>query len=141
MRFSINGFIVILDILFFNAVPNYLNRRWEERGRHYWYEHSAEGHKLILSDNSTVAEPVESNEKILYQTQTGSMDTEIISEFIQCALSLQHGSPSAALTSRTPVQPQRIFPHLINRAMRRHRWKYMNTRVRMVIKTVPPGIN
>ncbi|MEN9867909.1 MAG: hypothetical protein RL748_3499, partial [Pseudomonadota bacterium] len=30
------------------TIHNYLHRRFEEMGWHYWYEHSAKGHTLIL---------------------------------------------------------------------------------------------
>lgn len=38
---------------------NHLHRRWEARGMHYWYEHRFDGHRLILSDKSMLAEPVD----------------------------------------------------------------------------------
>ena len=31
---------------------NYLHRRWEALGWHYWYEHREDGHTLVLSDNT-----------------------------------------------------------------------------------------
>ncbi|MBI3229917.1 MAG: type VI secretion system tip protein VgrG, partial [Burkholderiales bacterium] len=34
---------------------NYLHRRWEEMGWCYWYEHSMQGHKLVLSDTTPYA--------------------------------------------------------------------------------------
>jgi type VI secretion system secreted protein VgrG len=34
---------------------NYLHRRWEDLGWHYWYEHRADGHILILCNDSTRA--------------------------------------------------------------------------------------
>ncbi len=38
---------------------NYLHRRWEERGWHYWYEHRADGHTLVLCGDSTACEPID----------------------------------------------------------------------------------
>jgi type VI secretion system secreted protein VgrG len=38
---------------------NHLHRRWEALGMHYWYEHRFDGHKLMLSDKSLLAEPVD----------------------------------------------------------------------------------
>ncbi|MBZ2209620.1 type VI secretion system tip protein VgrG [Massilia sp. R798] len=38
---------------------NYLHRRWEARGLHYWYEHRFDGHTLMLSDKSLHAEPID----------------------------------------------------------------------------------
>jgi len=38
---------------------NHLHRRWEALGLHYWYEHKADGHKLMISDNSSLAKPID----------------------------------------------------------------------------------
>lgn len=38
---------------------NHLHRRWEALGLYYWYEHAVDGHKLILSSNSYLAEPID----------------------------------------------------------------------------------
>ncbi len=38
---------------------NHLHRRWEALGLHYWYEHRLDGHKLMISDNSSLAKPID----------------------------------------------------------------------------------
>jgi type VI secretion system secreted protein VgrG len=38
---------------------NYLHRRWEALGWHYWYEHRQDGHTLVLSGNSTACDPID----------------------------------------------------------------------------------
>jgi type VI secretion system secreted protein VgrG len=38
---------------------NHLHRRWEALGLHYWYEHTFDGHKLMISDNSSLAKPID----------------------------------------------------------------------------------
>lgn len=38
---------------------NHLHRRWEDAGLYYWYEHRADGHTLILADNSMQAQPID----------------------------------------------------------------------------------
>lgn len=38
---------------------NHLHRRWEALGLHYWYEHRFDGHTLMLSDSSLLAEPID----------------------------------------------------------------------------------
>ena len=38
---------------------NYLHRRWEEMGWHYWYEHTMGGHKLIISSSSAACDPID----------------------------------------------------------------------------------
>jgi type VI secretion system secreted protein VgrG len=51
---------------------NYLHRRWEEMGWHYWYEHTLKGHTLILSDSSTAARPIDGNRSIAWHHSGGS---------------------------------------------------------------------
>lgn len=60
---------------------NYLNRRWESAGLHSFYEHSAEGHVLIISSNSTRAEPVDGDSDILFHRHAGSTEENSISEW------------------------------------------------------------
>lgn len=38
---------------------NHLHRRWEDAGLHYRYEHKADGHTLILSDDSTQSDTID----------------------------------------------------------------------------------
>ena len=38
---------------------NHLHRRWEALGLHYWYEHEFDGHKLMISDDSAMAKPID----------------------------------------------------------------------------------
>jgi type VI secretion system secreted protein VgrG len=38
---------------------NHLHRRWETLGLHYWFEHRYDGHTLMLSDSSLLAEPID----------------------------------------------------------------------------------
>lgn len=59
---------------------NYLNRRWEAAGWHYAYEHTAKGHKLILSDDSTCAEPID-GVAIALQRHTGAQEENSIREW------------------------------------------------------------
>jgi type VI secretion system secreted protein VgrG len=56
---------------------NYLHRRWEALGWYYWYEHTADGHKLILSDDSTAAPPIDGARKeIPFQREAGSKEDD-----------------------------------------------------------------
>lgn len=59
---------------------NYLSRRWEAAGWHYMYEHTTKGHKLILSDDSTFAEPID-GEQIAFQRHTGSQEENGLHEW------------------------------------------------------------
>ena len=61
---------------------NYLHRRWEERGWYYWYEHTASGHTLVLSDDSSQAKPIDGDSpKIPYQREAGSQEDDAIGDW------------------------------------------------------------
>jgi type VI secretion system secreted protein VgrG len=61
---------------------NYLHRRWEALGWYYWYEHTANGHKLILSDDSTAAAPIDGLHKdIPFQKEGGSQEDDGLGEW------------------------------------------------------------
>jgi type VI secretion system secreted protein VgrG len=60
---------------------NHLHRRWEARGMHYWYEHRADGHTLMLSDNSLLAEPIDADrhydaDVIAFHAASGSAEDD-----------------------------------------------------------------
>lgn len=57
---------------------NYLSRRWEAAGWLYWYEHSAEGHKLVLSDDSTAALAIDGGAEVRFQSHGGSAEEDAI---------------------------------------------------------------
>ena len=61
---------------------NYLHRRWEAAGWYYWYEHRADGHSLILSNDSTQAPAIDGEQPgIPYQDQAGSLDDDAIASW------------------------------------------------------------
>lgn len=55
---------------------NYLHRRWEARGWLYWYEHGADRHKLILSDNSVLAPNIDSSSPVIEFHHDGGSNTD-----------------------------------------------------------------
>lgn len=64
---------------------NHLHRRWETRGLLYWYEHRADGHTLMLSDNSMLAGPIDADrgsdpsrgaDVIAFHAQSGSIEDD-----------------------------------------------------------------
>ena len=60
---------------------NYLHRRWEMRGWHYWYEHRKDGHTLVLSGNSTLCNPIDGeSSNIPWQDDTGPQGDAGISQ-------------------------------------------------------------
>ena len=65
---------------------NHLHRRWEALGMHYWYEHRFDGHKLMLSDKSLLAEPVDATrmddpDVIPFCDENGSREDDGIHEW------------------------------------------------------------
>jgi len=61
---------------------NHLHRRWEALGLHYWYEHRFDGHKLMISDNSFQAEPIDEEAHwISFHDNGGSREDDGIHEW------------------------------------------------------------
>jgi type VI secretion system secreted protein VgrG len=56
---------------------NHLHRRWEALGLHYWYEHRFDGHKLMISDNSFLAEPIDEEAYVIsFHDKGGSREDD-----------------------------------------------------------------
>ncbi len=56
---------------------NHLHRRWEALGLHYWYEHEFGGHRLMLSDYSLLAEPIDEKADVIpFHDQGGSREDD-----------------------------------------------------------------
>ena len=61
---------------------NHLHRRWEALGLHYWYEHRFDGHKLMISDNSFLAEPIDEEAYVIsFHDKGGSREDDGIHEW------------------------------------------------------------
>jgi len=86
---------------------NHLHRRWEALGLHYWYEHRFDGHKLMLSDQSLLAEPIDATSHddvgvILYRNKNGSLEDDGIREW---TASRRLGSGATTLVSTDYKNP------------------------------------
>jgi type VI secretion system secreted protein VgrG len=69
---GLDGDVTMTDACQFDESDyNYLHRRWEAQGWHYWYEHSESGHQLILSADSTQAEAIDGQPQIEWQGKSG----------------------------------------------------------------------
>jgi len=56
---------------------NHLHRRWEALGLHYWFEHRYDGHTLMISDNSFLAEPIDEEAYVLsFHDKGGSREDD-----------------------------------------------------------------
>lgn len=60
---------------------NYLHRRWEAAGWHYWYEHGESGHKLILSDTSPDADVIDGGGEVRFQRHGGATEEDGIGQW------------------------------------------------------------
>jgi len=86
---------------------NHLHRRWEALGLHYWYEHRFDGHKLMLSDKSFLAEPIDATrhideDVIPFHDESGSLEDDGIREW---TASRRLGSGKTTLVSTDYKNP------------------------------------
>jgi type VI secretion system secreted protein VgrG len=57
---------------------NYLSRRWEAAGWYYWYEHNAEGHKLIVSSDSGEAPTIDGGAEVRFHGEGSNTEQDAI---------------------------------------------------------------
>lgn len=56
---------------------NYLSRRWETAGYLYWYEHTRDGHKLVVTDTSADAAQIDGpGAEVRFQSEAGSQEED-----------------------------------------------------------------
>ncbi|WUR14984.1 type VI secretion system Vgr family protein [[Empedobacter] haloabium] len=55
---------------------NYLSRRWEAAGWHYWYEHEADGHRLVIGSDSTYAPPIDGDVEVRFHGAGGAREED-----------------------------------------------------------------
>ena len=57
---------------------NYLSRRWEAAGYLYWYEHGAEGHKLVVCDDSTFVASIDGSSEVRFHRHGGVAEEDAV---------------------------------------------------------------
>ncbi|WP_413457673.1 type VI secretion system Vgr family protein [Herbaspirillum huttiense] len=57
---------------------NYLSRRWEAAGWHYWYEHDATGHTLVVGSDSRQQSAIEGDDCVRFHGEGGSGEDDAI---------------------------------------------------------------
>jgi len=60
---------------------NYLQRRWNAAGLVYWFEHSASGHQLVITDDTMKASPIDGDEEVPFQRHGGAVEEEGIGDW------------------------------------------------------------
>jgi type VI secretion system secreted protein VgrG len=70
---------------------NYLARRWAAAGLCYLFEHDANGHRLVLADDTSLAEPIDGGPDVPFQRHGGATEEDGIGDWSPVR-HLVHGS-------------------------------------------------
>ncbi|MDM7553622.1 type VI secretion system tip protein TssI/VgrG [Xanthomonas fragariae] len=93
---------------------NFLHRWWEVRGWYYGYEHRADGHTLVLCDDSAQARAIDGRSQVRYFTEGGPDDDDAIAEWSPARrLSSTHYSVSS-FDFKNPQRPLTALVPTIN---------------------------
>ena len=101
---------------------NHLHRRWEALGLHYWYEHKFDGHKLMISDDSFQAMPIDEEAYVIpFHDHSGSNEDDGIHTWTAIRrlgsgkttlASFDYKNPRAQRAEAVSLHPQGdIFPY------------------------------
>jgi len=94
---------------------NHLHRRWEALGLHYWYEHNFDGHKLIISDNSTLSKPIDEQAYVIpFHDKGGSREDDGIHQW-SAIRRLGSGKTTLASFDYKNPRVQRVEAPSVNR--------------------------
>ncbi|QJP98928.1 type VI secretion system tip protein VgrG [Herbaspirillum rubrisubalbicans Os34] len=58
---------------------NYLSRRWEAAGWHYFYQHDEQGHTLVIASDSTRVQPIDAGPELRFQAEGGAREEDALS--------------------------------------------------------------
>jgi type VI secretion system secreted protein VgrG len=89
---------------------NYLHRRWEAAGWHYWYEHSAQGHKLVLSDDSRCTDAIDGSGQVRFQSHGGAIEEDGIAQWSPVRTIAPSSVALGAFNFKHPVPAQVAMP-------------------------------
>ncbi|CUI05575.1 probable vgr related protein [Janthinobacterium sp. CG23_2] len=81
---------------------NFLERRWVGNGIVYWFEHSENGHTLVLSDDTTRAEPIDGGPSIRFQRHGGAVEEDGLGEWSPSRQIMQGAVALAAFDFKSP---------------------------------------
>lgn len=90
---------------------NHLHRRWEDAGLYYHYEHRADGHTLVLSDNSMQSDSIGT---LPFRAGAGSEEADGIRHW-QAARQLGAGKVTLASFDYKNPRPQTVYGYSLNR--------------------------
>ncbi|MES2739625.1 MAG: type VI secretion system Vgr family protein [Pseudomonadota bacterium] len=96
---------------------NYVQRRMESVGWHYFYEHSEHDSKLIVSDDSTYAEPIEGDPKVRFHRHGGSQEEDAISEWSAVRKAIQSGVAVTAFDFKSATPGSASMPTIMRQGI------------------------
>ncbi|NIA00654.1 type VI secretion system Vgr family protein [Massilia sp. CCM 8734] len=91
---------------------NFLERRWVGSGIVYWFEHSATGHKLVLSDDTTSVEPIDGGPAIRFQRHGGAAEEDGLGEWSPSRQIMQGAVSLASFDFKSPKPAHTSLPTL-----------------------------
>ncbi|NHZ37793.1 type VI secretion system Vgr family protein [Massilia rubra] len=89
---------------------NFLERRWVGNGIVYWFEHSENGHKLVLSDDTTSVEPIDGGPSIRFQRHGGAAEEDGLGEWSPSRQIMQGAVALAAFDFKSPKPVHTSLP-------------------------------
>ncbi|MCE3603004.1 type VI secretion system tip protein VgrG [Massilia sp. P8910] len=89
---------------------NFLERRWVGNGIVYWFEHSENGHKLVLSDDTTSVEPIDGGPSIRFQRHGGAAEDDGLGEWSPSRQIMQGAVALAAFDFKSPKPVHTSLP-------------------------------
>lgn len=106
---------VITDACQFDETDfNYLSRRWESAGWLYWYEHTAEDHKLVVSDDSTASDLIDGGGEVRFQRHGGIIEEDAIDQWSSVRMLAPASVALSGFNFKDPMPTEVLVPTLAN---------------------------
>ena len=91
---------------------NYLSRRWEAMGWHYWYEHDANGHTLIISSDSTLAPVIDGSAEVRFHGEGGALEDDAIDRWSPVRQIMPSSLALSGFNFKSPIPSNVTLPTL-----------------------------
>ena len=104
---------VMTDACQFNETDfNYLSRRWEAMGWHYWYEHDANGHTLIISSDSTRAGVIDGSAEVRFHGEGSALEEDAIDRWSPVRQIMPSSLALSGFNFKSPLPSNATLPTL-----------------------------
>lgn len=91
---------------------NYLSRRWEAMGWHYWYEHDAKGHTLIIGSDSTQAPVIDGSAEVRFHGEGGALEEDAIDHWLPTRQVMPSSLALSGFNFKYPIPSHITLPTL-----------------------------